>query len=88
MSLPHSLADVGDGAFADCYDLTSVDLCSMSRPVLIVWAVGNSHNRDNWRLTSVMRLRNVLALITELTLESHDVFGSGRIKTRVRGLSM
>ena len=76
VSLPHSLPDVGDGAFADCYDLTSVDLRSMSRPALIAWAVGNSRNRDNWRLTSVMRLRNVLALITVLALESRDVVSS------------
>ena len=53
-----------------------MDLRSISRPALIVWAVDNSHNRDNWRLTSVMMLRNVLALITVLALESRDVVSS------------
>ena len=48
----------------------------MSRPALIAWAVGSSRNRDNWRLTSVMRLRNVLSLITLLALKSYDAVSS------------
>ena len=76
ISLPHSLWNVGKGAFCDCIDLASTTSRSMSRPALIAWAVGSSRNRDNWQLTSVMRLRNVLSLITLLALESCDVVSS------------
>ena len=75
VSFPHSLrnVDVHEFAFDGYIALSSVDFRSMSRPALIVWAVGNSHNRDNWELTSVMRLCNVLSLITVFALESRDV---------------
>ena len=75
VSLPHSLGmwDVGEGAFCNCSQLVSVDIRLMSRPALIAWAVGSSHNRDNWQRTSVMRLRNVLALITVLALDPRGV---------------
>ena len=36
---------------------------------MIVWVVGNSRNRDNWQLTTVKQLRNVLRLITVLAFE-------------------
>ena len=35
--------------------------------------VGSSQNRNNWQVISVMRLRNVLSLITVLALKSRDV---------------
>ena len=35
--------------------------------------MGNSRNRANWALTSVMRLRNVLRLITVFALDPRDV---------------
>ena len=74
VSLPHSLGDnVGEGAFSNCSQLASVDIRLMSRPALIAWAVGSSHNRDNWQRTSVMRLRNVLKLITVLALDPRGV---------------
>ena len=75
VTFPHSVdwGDVGEFAFSGCNDLTSVDFCSMSRPALITWAVGNSRNRANWALTSVMRLRNVLTLITVFALDTRDV---------------
>ena len=31
-------------------------------------------NRNNWQITTVKRLRNVLRLITELSYEYHDVY--------------
>ena len=31
-------------------------------------------NRNNWQITTVKRLRNVLRLITELSYECHDVY--------------
>ena len=72
VTFPHSLGDVGDTAFEGCIALTSVDFRPMSSPALIAWAVGSSRNRVNWELTSVMRLRNVLSLITLLALEPRD----------------
>ena len=33
-------------------------------PSFIAWSVGSSRNRDNWQLTTVKQLRNVLSLIT------------------------
>jgi len=65
--------DVGDRAFAGCYDLVSVDFRSSSRPAFIAWAVGSSQNRNNWQVTTVMRLRNVLSLITVLAWTPRDV---------------
>jgi hypothetical protein len=65
--------DVGECAFAGCYDLVSVDFRSSSRPAFIAWAVGSSQNRNNWQVTTVMRLRNVLNLITVLAWTPRDV---------------
>ena len=42
------------------------DVHSMGRGTFIAWAVGSSRNRDNWKLTTVKHLCNVLRLITEL----------------------
>ena len=42
-------------------------------PAFIAWAVGGSRNRANWQLTTLKQLRNVLGLITALTLERRDV---------------
>ena len=35
------------------------------RSTFVVWAVTNSRNRDNWRLTSIVNFRNVLATIVK-----------------------
>ena len=66
-------AKLGERAFAGCYDLVSVDFRSSSRPAFIAWAVGSSQNRNNWQVTTVMRLRNVLSLITVLAWTPRDV---------------
>ena len=53
----------------------------VSRGVFIAWAVGHSRNRANWHLTPLKRLRNVLRLITALSLDDDKVVGqagSGR----------
>ena len=75
VSFPPSLGrgDVGERTFAGCYDLVSVDFRSSSRPAFIAWAVGSSQNRNNWQVTTVMRLRNVLNLITVLAWTPRDV---------------
>ena len=75
VSFPPSLGrgNVGERTFAGCYDLVSVDFRSSSRPAFIAWAVGSSQNRNNWQVTTVMRLRNVLSLITVLAWTPRDV---------------
>jgi len=45
----------------------------VSRGAFIAWAVGRSRNRTNWHLTTVKRLRNVLAIITTMALERRDI---------------
>merc|ERR1712037_342895 len=74
VTLPHTLTSVGKRAFANCTALTSVVFRPpVSRGAFIAWAVGSSRNRANWQLTTVMRLRNVLRLITTLAMWSRDV---------------
>ena len=49
---------------------TLIDRCSF-----VVWAVSNSRNRDNWRLTSVAQVHNVLAIIAKFAKQPpRDVF--------------
>ena len=69
LSLPHSLVNVGCWAFRDCTNLTSVSFRPRLPATFIAWAVGNMRNRDNWQVTSVKRLRNVLGLITAFGFE-------------------
>ena len=68
------MTDIGVEAFSTCTSLTS---CVFRPPrvgaAYIVFAISNSRNRDNWGLTSVKQLRNVLRLITMLALERRDV---------------
>ena len=74
VSLPHGLDTVGFGAFGDCKSLTSVVFRPpVSRGAFIAWAVGNSRHRDNWQLTTLKRLRNVLRLVVVLSAEVRDV---------------
>ena len=78
LKLPHGLKWVGVNAFARCTGLTSVVFQpGLSVPGLsltfIVWAVGSSRNRDNWEITTLKSLRNVLSLIAVLTLDRRDV---------------
>jgi hypothetical protein len=76
LTFPHALRHVGNNAFEDCTGLTSVAfrcrVLSVS-PVFIVWAVGNSRNRDNCEITTLKYTRNVLRLITVLTFERRDI---------------
>ena len=74
VSLPHGLDTVGSRAFEDCKSLTSVVFRPpVSRGAFIAWAVGNSRHRDNWQLTTLKRLRNVLRLVVVLSVEVRDV---------------
>ena len=45
------------------------------RCAFVVWAVSKSRNRDNWRLTSVAQVHNVLAIIANFAKQpANDVF--------------
>ena len=73
--LPHEFnhTHVGKYAFHKCVKLhTVVFRPSRTRLSFMVWAVGNSRNRANWRQTTVKYLRNVLHLITALAWEVSD----------------
>ena len=73
VSLPHGLDTVDYGAFGDCESLTSVVFRPPVSRAFITWAVGNSRHRDNWQLTTLKRLRNVLRLVVVLSTEVRDV---------------
>ena len=45
----------------------------MSWGAFIVWSVGNSRHGDNWKLTTVKHLRNVLRLILMFVNSTRDV---------------
>ena len=71
--VPHQLTNIGDCAFGGCKKLKSVVFLPSAPPAFVAWAVGGSRNRANWQLTTVMRLRNVLRLVTEFALERRSV---------------
>ena len=74
VTLPHALTTAGDEAFRDCARLSSVVFRPpVSRAVLIVWAVGSSHHRANWQVTTLRHSRNVLRLIAQLGVDNRDV---------------
>ena len=73
VSLPHGLKTVGKYVFAGCTELKS--LCfrppaDRVEAVFIVWAVSVERNRDIFQLTTIVRLHNVLRLITVFASES------------------
>ena len=73
VSLPHGLDTVGSRAFVHCKSLTSVVFRPPVSRAFITWAVGSSRHRDNWQLTSLKQLRNVLRLVVMLSAEVRDV---------------
>ena len=73
LTLPNSLTDLGTDAFARCRDLTSVVLGLRLPPAFLAWVVGSSRSRDNWQLTSLKQLRNVLRLIVTFVVERREL---------------
>ncbi len=73
LSLPHSLTHIGHATFRGIKFKSVFFRSPVSRGVFITWVVGNSRNRDNWQITTVKQLRNVLRLVTELALWSREV---------------
>jgi len=60
---------IGKNVFFECHKLKSVVYRPVSSPVFVVWALGQSRNRDNWQLTTIQYLRNLLRQITDYTVE-------------------
>ena len=74
ITLPDGLRHVGISSLSHCNQLSFISFRPpMSRAFFIVWAVGNSRHRDNWQLTSVKEVRNVLRLIVNFGNWSRDV---------------
>ena len=77
VTVPHTCIKFGDKAFEYCTSLRRKSVVfrpPANRASFIAWAVGKMRNRNNWQITTVKRLRNVLRLITELSYECHDVY--------------
>ena len=68
LSLPDNLKFIGHGAFRGVKMKSVFFRPPVSRGAFIAWVVGSSRNRDNWQITTVKQLRNVLRLVTELAL--------------------
>ena len=74
VSLTEGVYLFGKCVFSKCTSLFSITLRpSVSWGAFIVWSVGNSRHRDNWKLTTVKRLRNVLRLILTFVNSTRDV---------------
>ena len=76
ISFPHTCTSFGLRAFANCRALTTVIFrprLTGASPAFIAWAISNSHNRKNCKLTTVKYLHNVLRLVTTLALERRNV---------------
>ena len=74
VTLPNSLHMLGRDVFLNCSALTSVVFRPKVSRAFIVWSVGKSRNRNNWSLTTLHQMRNVLRLITVFALDQRDVF--------------
>ena len=87
LTLPPNVTNVSAAAFGYCTSLTSVNF----RPrvpvsaVFIAWAVGNSRHRDNWQLTTLMQLRNVLRLITVMAFKRRKLYSIASFKSAFVG---
>ena len=63
----------GKDVFFECYNLKTVLQLPAAPWVFVVWALGKSRNRNNWQITTIAYLRNVLRLIGRFTVEKHNV---------------
>ena len=57
-----------------CPELTRVSFRPpIGRASFVAWALGNMRNRQNWALTRIQRMGNILRLITEYSREERNV---------------
>ena len=77
VTMPHTVI-FGESVFLGCESLVHKSVVyrpPVGRSTFIVWALGKTRNRNNWHITTIERLRNVLRLITELSIEEcRDVY--------------
>ena len=76
VSLPHTLTHFGNNCFAYCTGLgpnSVVFRPPVGRASFTAWAVSNMRNRDNYEITTVKRLRNIIRLITEFSLTCRNI---------------
>ena len=62
----------GKDVFFECYGLKTVFQLPAAPWVFVVWALSESRNRNNWQLTTIRYLRNLLRLIGRFTVEKHN----------------
>ena len=68
VTLPHTVTTFGKDMFIDC-NLQEAPLIRPASPrYFVIWALGQSRRRANWRLTTIRNLRNVLRLIACYTI--------------------
>ena len=63
----------GKDVFFECHSLKTVVQLPAAPWVFVVWALGNSQNRNNWEITTIKYLKNVLILIGCFAVEKHQV---------------
>lgn len=64
---------IGKNVFYQCNNLKAVVFRPASSPVCVVWALGQSRNRDNWKVTTIKYTRNILIKIINYAV-TRDVF--------------
>lgn len=70
ISLPRTLVDIDTWAFHNCTGVTSLFFRPRASRAFIAWVVGGSRKRDNWQVTTLKQLRNVLLLVTLFAFEA------------------
>ena len=68
---PKGLRPLGMCVFSGCKSLKSVVFRPRLLYPFVIWAVGNSRNRNNWMQTTLCQLRHVLRLIAVFALEGY-----------------
>ena len=63
----------GKDVFFECHSLKTVLQLPASPWAFVVWALGQSQNRNNWKITTIKNMRNLLRLIGCFTVEKHKV---------------
>ena len=62
----------GKDVFFECHSLKTVVQLPAAKWVFVVWALGESRNRNNWRLTTLKNSKNLLILISCFAVEKHQ----------------
>ena len=63
----------GKDVFFECHSLETVLQQPAAPWAFVVWALGKSRNRNNWRITTIKRMNNLLRLIGCFAVEKYKV---------------